>query len=281
MFSQRVASSDLSDRLDASYYHPEYLRLTRLLTEKGAVHLGSLVKNVACGPFGASAIAEDLYAANGVIFVRPVNISSSVFDDSNLVQVPKDLLLANNLKVYDGVNLYFGRVGVPCVAVLDAETSISPNIVIATPDPKKADPYYLYAFAGSRPGLTQLKRKIKEVAQPTTSTDSVRDLLVLDCDEFAQEFIGDKLRLAEQLRAWAQALLRAGKLLVEALVSGQITEKELVDAQQALERGDGNLDRAILERLRTDCVDGDGKPLFPDLDQFCELLGNVQRKTEA
>lgn len=204
MFAVRVNQGGLEDRLDAGYYHPKYLRLIRELRAKKAIKLDRLANGVACGPFGGNAIADDLYALDGVPFIRPVNISSNRYDDKSLVRVPKSVLMESGLKIYEGDNLFFGRVGVPCVALISGEASISPNIIIVRPDASKIDPFYLFAFSSSNYGIRQLERMIKEVAQPTTSTDSIRELLVVKMDSITQKYIGDKLRLAERLRFWAR-----------------------------------------------------------------------------
>ncbi|MCG7553272.1 hypothetical protein [Pseudoalteromonas sp. Of11M-6] len=208
MFQVKVDASKLGERLDAGFYHPEYLALDDKLDNLGAKALNSLVDGVSCGPFGGNAIADDLYSENGVNFIRPLNITSNIFDDSSLVKVPKSLLLGNGLKVYNGSNLYFGRVGVPCVALIEGETSISPNIIIAKLHDGESDSGYLHAFCSSLFGLSQLKRQLKEVAQPTTSTDAVRFLKVYCPNPISQKYIGDKVRQAEQLRAWAKVLYR-------------------------------------------------------------------------
>jgi type I restriction enzyme S subunit len=206
MFSVKVSSDDMKDRLDANFYRPEYLEIEHKLKQLGSATLGSLCNGVECGPFGGNAIADDLYAEQGVAFIRPVNISSHVFDESSLVKVPEQLLIDNKLKIYKGTNLYFGRVGDPCVAVIDRKTSISPNIIVAKTNPELADPHYLWAFGACTFGLKQLLRQLKTVAQPTTSTEAVRNLSVFNASLEAQKYIGDKVRQAEQLRAWAKRL---------------------------------------------------------------------------
>ncbi|WP_282755553.1 hypothetical protein [Desulfuromonas thiophila] len=220
MFAVTVNSNLLGERLDAGFYRPTFLSMEKALREKGAVRLETLVDSVACGPFGGNAIADDLYARDGVAFIRPVNISSHVFDDSSLVRVPKKNLAANGLKIYQGTNIYFGRVGDPCVAIIEGESSISPNIIIACTKGDLADPYYIYSFAASSFGLQQLKRQLKTVAQPTTSTDAIRELLVFKPENAAQKYIGDKVRQAERLRALGKKL--SGKLegAVEAIFAG-------------------------------------------------------------
>lgn len=206
MFSTNISNGDLFDRLDAGFYRPEYIELTHKLENMGAQALSALCTNIACGPFGGNAIADDLYAKDGVAFIRPLNISDNYYDSTQLVRAPKNVLHKNKLKVYDGKNLYFGRVGVPCVALIVGEASISPNIIIAQPSSSKVDSYYLYAFTASYYGLKQLQRQLKEVAQPTTSTEAVKGLKVLNPDPPAQKYIGDKVRQAERLRAWSKEL---------------------------------------------------------------------------
>jgi hypothetical protein len=203
MFAVKVKQNFLDERLDAGFYRPDFLRMDITLKKCGAIKLGTLVRSVACGPFGGNAIADELYEPEGIAFIRPVNISSHVFDDSSLVRVPEKNLLANGLKIYQGTNLYFGRVGDPCVAVISGETSISPNIIIAITEDALADAHFLYAFSASKYGINQLLRQLKTVAQPTTSTDAIRDLLVIRPADGVQKYIGDKIRQAEHLRAWA------------------------------------------------------------------------------
>ena len=110
----------------------------------------------------------------------------------------------------------------PCVALIEGETSISPNIIIAQPDTKKADSHYLYAFSASYYGIMQLQRQLKEVAQPTTSTDAVRGLKIVKPEMNAQKYIGDKVRQAERLRAWAKNL---AKTLDDEIRSFQVQAK--------------------------------------------------------
>lgn len=206
MFFEKVEFNKLESRLDAGFYEPRYLELSERLKTLGAVPLKTIVSKIACGPFGGNAIADDLYQDDGLLFIRPVNISSNVFDDSSIVKVPEEVLVENGLKVYDGDNLYFGRVGVPCVALISGRTSISPNIIIAQTKGSLAEPYYLSCFSSSRYGLSQLKRQLKEVAQPTTSTDAVKDLLVYVPHIDAQTYIGNKVHQAELLRSRGESI---------------------------------------------------------------------------
>lgn len=54
---------------------------------------------------------------------------------------------------------------------------------------------------------------------------------------------------------------------VEALIEGQLTEKQLIQAESS-----ETSNRALLKRLETDGFDGSGEPLFPGIDQLEQLL---------
>ena len=68
-------------------------------------------------------------------------------------------------------------------------------------------------------------------------------------------------------------LTTAAKLLVEALIEGQVAEADLIAAQKALEAEDRTADREILSRLTRKGMDVAGEPpLFPDLDGLYNAL---------
>ncbi|MCV5209047.1 restriction endonuclease subunit S, partial [Escherichia coli] len=71
----------------------------------------------------------------------------------------------------------------------------------------------------------------------------------------------------------SQKLTSCAKTLVEALIEGQLTEQQLIQAQQALEDGDNSLDQAILSKLSAEgyAIEG-ATPLFSDVDELYSLL---------
>ena len=78
----------------------------------------------------------------------------------------------------------------------------------------------------------------------------------------------------------AKGLTKAAKQLVESLIDGVLAEQQLIVSQKALESDDNSLDREILGRLTTKGLDGDGEPLFVDLDQLYDLLAQCQQMDE-
>ena len=90
----------------------------------------------------------------------------------------------------------------------------------------------------------------------------IPDFQSIDLDNFNR--ISGKQFFATKL---SKKLSDAAKLLVEALIEGQLTEQQLIAAENST-----TANRAILERLKTDGLDGNGEPLFPDIDQLEQLL---------
>ncbi|CAH6847117.1 Restriction endonuclease subunit S [Vibrio chagasii] len=89
--------------------------------------------------------------------------------------------------------------------------------------------------------------------------------------------IGDHIRLSDTAVTFCKKLTQVARLLVENLIEGHISEQELIDAQQALESGNKDLDRALLARFSAKGIDVDGaSPLFDDLDQLYSLLEQAE-----
>jgi type I restriction enzyme S subunit len=72
----------------------------------------------------------------------------------------------------------------------------------------------------------------------------------------------------------ANRLTIAARLLVEALIEGKIPESEFVTAQQALDAGDRNADRALLSSLRCGS-EADASVLFGNVDALYNLLDHA------
>lgn len=95
------------------------------------------------------------------------------------------------------------------------------------------------------------------------------------------EYIGDLLRLSSNATSLSSTLVNIAKLLVEDLIEGQVSEAELVAAQKTLDGGNESLDRALLERMTAAGIDGEGEPLFDDIDQLYDLLDQAKQALDA
>ncbi|HAV1368368.1 restriction endonuclease subunit S [Vibrio parahaemolyticus] len=130
-------------------------------------------------------------------------------------------------------------------------------------------------------GQLQLNQwAVKTTVEHTSLTDLAKVLIPRLNDNLETE-LADKLLDARYSIKLSYKLTNLAKHLVEDLIEGQLTESQLVSAQQALEAGDDSLDRALLERMTAEGVDGEGEPLFDDIDQLYELLDKAKHALEA
>ena len=83
---------------------------------------------------------------------------------------------------------------------------------------------------------------------PKVTSENLLNILI-PIDIAKNREIGSKLRLAVTTAAYAKKLTASAKTLVESLIEGQLTEQQLIQAQQALEDGDNSFDQAILSKL--------------------------------
>jgi len=211
-----VLPENIIDRLDSLPYKRVYIDNLKRLKKHKTQKLFKICDSVKCGPFGSTVLAET-YSNEGVLYIRPVNISNNLFDESDLVFLDRLDVRKKNLDIFTNNDLFFGRVGNPCVSKVSKEYSeitISPNIIgVKVGD--KIDSDYLWMFLSSRYGIFQIERMLKTVAQPTTSTETIKELDVLVPLPEIQKYIGDKVRKAEELREEAKTLQKEIDILLE------------------------------------------------------------------
>jgi len=125
--------------------------------------------------------------------------------------------------------------------------------------------------------LRQFQPLANGSTHPRIEAVDVLDVMIPWREDAAQ--LGASLKLAQAKYFASNRLTTAAKLLIEALIEGHVTESDLIAAQEALDRGDTGLDRALLSRLTRKGIDAPGEPpLFPDLDA---LYGLLQPQEEA
>lgn len=134
--------------------------------------------------------------------------------------------------------------------------------------------WYLYGVLKSELTLKQLRPLATGATHPRIDQYDVYDLVVPVLDE--QEILGQSLEMAQSAYFLASELTAAAKYLVEALIESQLTETELIAAGQALQAGNNQLDRRVLDRLKVDGIDGQGPALFGDLDELYHLLTQAE-----
>ncbi|MBD1999295.1 hypothetical protein H6G00_22230 [Leptolyngbya sp. FACHB-541] len=258
---------DLSGSLNPGAYNPERLRVRRYL--KG--HSGKQIQNIATIETPASSIyhPNDIYIGLDAISSNSSMITSSTVKDSEVEGNSRILLegpVISKLRPYLNKVTYIppelaGALGSTELLCVQPKNSISG--------------WFLYGVLKLESTNRQLNPASTGSTHPRISREDVLDLIVpWHEDSFS---LGEKLRIAQEGYFAAEQLTTAAKLLVEALIEGKVTELELQEAQEALQRGDNTLDRHILSRLTRKGIPARGEkteepPLFPDLDALYRVL---------
>lgn len=277
----RISSSVIEDFLTAQTYRPEVSRAYERIVERDHENL----QNLCVEPIRQGATPK--FSEQGSRCLKSKQTREMIIDDIGFETVdPSDPDNKAIVRLISGdvviTRQGAGTVGRASLFLGDAETYITDSLFIVRADDKKVDSGYLVAYLRSYTGKRLVEKGVYgSTGQLNLSANHVRNIPVASLDLLAQKYIGDKVRLVDSLKTYQRSLIRASKSIVEALIDGQLTEQQLTDAKRALDANDNSLDRNILSRLKTDGIDGEGKPLFPDLDQLYELLEQAGKELEA
>lgn len=182
---------------------------------------------------------------------------------------------------YTDITLQLFRISLFPRGIILPFCNVTQDVIGVAIDQTKADPQYIAAFLSSKIGRVQIIRWGQGNIQQHLNMPSVRQFVWVCPDRKVQTYIGDKVREVRRLRELIPCLTTASKLLVEALIEGNITEDELKTAQEALQRGDREPDQLILSRLTRKGFDVKGEPpLFPDLDTLYEAIYQLNADNE-
>ena len=142
----------------------------------------------------------------------------------------------------------------------------------------KVDAGFLVAFLSSNAGAIQLQRYVSGTVQVGINLEDLRQIRLPLPIPVLQKHIGDAVRQADDCSYWASRLLSLACRLVEALIEGRITESELCEAYVALNEGDRQADRSILERVTVGGLDVPHEsPLPPDFDGLYAAIDEAER----
>lgn len=139
---------------------------------------------------------------------------------------------------------------------------------------------YVHSYLKSDAGYIQWQSVVRGISAGIHPGDvaRIRIPVPIGTKEWHEKYstADESVSLAGEACEVAAQLTHAAKLLVEALIEGQVTEAELIAAEQTLQAGSDQLDRRVLNRLKTDGVDGQGPALFGDLDELYQLLTQAE-----
>jgi type I restriction enzyme S subunit len=281
--TRMVSVKRMTERLDAHFYpgvveqyliaHPGKFESVRALT--------SAIYNGQTQPESPEEFCEQITVAHlSASFVKGKPRKVKAPAKNNKFVKPHDILMCNaaHNKSYIGRDLTYVHT--------DKKLLPSTEVMTIRIDRDQVPASYVRAYLLSRLGYVKIQSTIRGI----TAHSYPDDLALLDIyipevepskkDEwFKQDDLLVQAGFAVEL---AQLLTSSAKTLVEALIEGQLTEQQLIQAQQALDDGDNSLDQAILSKLNSEgyAIEG-ATPLFSDVDELYRLLERAaQAETE-
>lgn len=265
----RVSAQTMEDRLDPRPYRTHYLCLVREIEKLPHDSISTLVELAS----GCPVSSNDFLENSGIPLVRIRNIgfddfigldtgvSQDVYQDATKYQA-KDKMIVVGM---DGIfrSQFF----------ISDELPMLVNQRVAMLSPQNIRGELLTHWLNRPEGQMQLNQWAVKTTVEHTSLSDIGRVLIPRLDKSLENKLADYLLNARLAYRYAKFLTQVAKTLVEALIEGQLTEQQLIQAQQALEDGDNSFDQAILSKLSAEgyAIEG-ATPLFSDVDKLYSLL---------
>lgn len=265
----RVSAQTMEDRLDPRPYRTHYLCLVSEIEKLPHDSIGTLVALAS----GCPVSSNDFLENSGIPLVRIRNIgfddfigldtgvSQDVYQDATKYQA-KDKMIVVGM---DGIfrSQFF----------ISDELPMLVNQRVAMLSPQNIRGELLTHWLNRPEGQMQLNQWAVKTTVEHTSLSDIGRVLIPRLDKSLENKLADYLLNARLAYRYAKFLTQVAKTLVETLIEGQLTERQLIEAQQALEDGDNSLDQAILSKLSAEgyAIEG-ATPLFSYVDELYSLL---------
>ncbi len=274
----RVPFGEMTERLDAGYYRQDFLANAKALACCGLKieQIESLCEKCNCG---ATPVDVE-YELDGQGLIRTSDVRPNRFHENTVMRTRRlDVDGDSPVAAIAGDILFTmsGTIGYAAVIPKTEEIfSFSNTIARARVKPPN-NPWFVAGFFNSSMGYMQSLRLTSGGIQGHVMPNPFKQLFVPVPDPRIQDFIGDKLQVADRVTRTSECLLASAKLLVEALIEQKLADEELINAQNQLEKGEDSADRSILSRLYEGGWDAkETRPLFPDLDTYYETLRMIE-----
>lgn len=203
MFAEKIPVDLIESRIDADFYQPKFINALKLIRAHKSRTLELLTNFVRKGIFDMPA---NLYTEQGVPFLRISDIDGISVNLESTIKIPKwkhDEEFKTKLCGGDLVLSKVGTTGQVAKVPDGADVNISQNLVGISVNHDFIDSDYLLAVLNSPTMFLCIDRHVTTAVQGKLTLDILRTLEVPFFQEITQKYIGDKVRQAEQLRAWA------------------------------------------------------------------------------
>src|SRR5690554_3233930 len=237
--TSRPQINDLSNRLDPKYYSNKAIAVHRFARKTGMV-LGSLIKSVSNG------FEERSFIESGLAYITVSEVSSGRLNAQHAPKISRMVDVPAKAIIHESCVLVVrtGSIGTAVkVHVLDKGCAISSHLIrLEFNDEETAAA--VAVFLNSAAGKVLLHKISYGAVQPQIGQE---ELLALSIPEYVLAAKAKCLELLNNYELATRAsmnLTTTAKTLVEALIKGQLTEQQLIQAQQALDDGDNSLNQA-------------------------------------
>ncbi len=267
----RPLLDDLSHRLDPKYYSKRAVAVFRQAKALGKP-LSNLVKGIANG------FEDRVFFDTGREYITVTEVSSGRLDLSSAPKISNATEVPDKAIIHECCALVVRTGSIGTAVKVDARDrgAVISSHLIRLEFAEEADAAAVAAYLCSPAGKILQDKISYGAVQPQIGQD---ELLALPIPQFvldAKEQILTLVTEQESAVRASKALTATAKLLVEALIQGQLTEAELIAAEKTLQAGNDRLDRLILSRLSIDGIDGLAPALFSDLDELYRLLAQTE-----
>jgi type I restriction enzyme S subunit len=269
----RVSPMLLETRLDPRPYRTHYIGLV----DQIKMIRNSLIADVSELASGCPVSSDDFIQAGEVPLIRIRNIGFDEFIDID-TGVDKSVYAEETKYHAKEDMIVLGMDGIFRAQFFLADELpmlVNQRVAMLTTTDIRAE--LLTHWLNRAEGQMQLNQWAVKTTVEHTSLSDIGRVRIPRLERDVEDQLADKLLNARLAYRYSRFLTTAAKVLVEALIEGQLTENQLIAAQDKLQTGNNALDRNILNRLKTDGVDGKGQSLFADLDQLYSLFEQAER----
>lgn len=276
---ERVPTNLLDVRLDQNHYRKSLLNCLKQLLKQECINLGNkdFFEGLTDGDHGNPVYGK------GPFYLRTNEMDENMLFTDTIVTVESNYAnsVSSSCWAVEG-DVVFSIVGtLGLTAVINQNTMGLMSRGIAKVSSKKLPNYYLKSFFRTRYFQHQLERHSVGSVQRGVYLSSLEKIVVPNLPSELINKIASLEKLAEDLSIYSRNLVKTSKSLIEALIDQNVSEEQLINAQQSLEVGDSSLDKELLSQLTVTGFNDGGKPLFDDLDQLYDLLEQSKEFMEA
>lgn len=209
-----VTNSMIQPRIDSQYYKTNYVENEYKIEQFNNKKLGGIIER---GDYGILPDSED-YGEDGIPLIRGTNLRNLTIQEKEIVRVPKKYLTnKSEIQHKDILILIKG-------ATIDAEWSVSivPNIgedmifngsIFRIRLKSEYNPYFITAYMSTKYFLLQKTRAISNTGISYNDKNSLENFIIPIAPPKIQEYIGNKVLKAEELREEAIQLKRESEEL--------------------------------------------------------------------